>query len=102
MGIYGGFSWSEGCKPISNGADAVPLTRLQTPLAKAYANLLDPSADSQRPLRKKEPHTIEHWLQRCPRLNATRQNIFGSSSPPLMVLATDPEGVLALARVTLV
>ncbi len=48
-----------------------------------------------------EPQTIEHWLRRCPRLDATRQNIFGSPSPPLKVLTTDPERVLALARVTL-
>ncbi len=31
----------------------------------------------------------------------TNHNIFGSPSPPLKVLTTDPETVLALARVTL-
>ncbi len=72
-----------------------------TPLLKAYANLLDPSADPLCPLCKREPQTIEHWLRRCPRLDATRQNIFGSPSPPLKVPTTDPERVLALARVTL-
>ncbi len=84
--------------------DAVLLARLRaghTPLLKAYANLLDPSADPLCPLCKEEPQTIEHWL-RSNRLDATRQNIFGSPSPPLKVLTTDPERVLALARVTLV
>ncbi len=44
-------------------------------LQKAYANLLDPSADPMCTLCKEEPQTIKHWLQRCPRLDATRQNI---------------------------
>ncbi len=72
-----------------------------TALLKAYDNLLDPSAGPLCPLCKEEPQTIEHWLRKCPRLDATRQNIFGSPSPPLKVLTTDPERVLALARVTL-
>ncbi len=67
----------------------------------AYANLLDPSADPLCSLRKEEPQVIEHWLRRCFRLEATRQNAFGSHSPPLTVLTTNPERVLALARVTL-
>ncbi len=88
----------------SNRADAVLLARLRaghTPLLKAYADLLDPSADPLCTLCKEEPQTIEHWLRRCPRLDVTRQNIFGSPSPPLKVLTPDPERVLALARVTL-
>ncbi len=72
--------------------------RVDTPLLKAYANLLDPSADSLCPLCKEEPQTIEPLLRRCPRLDATRQNIFGSPSPPLKVLTTDPERLLPLAR----
>ncbi len=102
--MYGGFSWSKDCMATSNRADAVLLARLRaghTPLLKAYENLLDPSADPLCPLCKEEPQTIEHWLRRCHRLDATRQNIFGSPSPPLKVLTTDPEIVLALARVTL-
>ncbi len=72
-----------------------------TPLLKAYAYLLDPSTDPLRPIWKAKSQTIEHWLRRCTGLDATRQNIFGSPSPPLKVLTTDPERVLALARVTL-
>ncbi len=55
---------------ISNRADAVLLARLRighTPLLKAYANLLDSSADPLFPLVKEEPQTIEYWLRRCPR-----------------------------------
>ncbi len=70
-------------------------------LLTTVANLLEPSADPLCPLCKEEPQTIEHWLRRCPRLDATRQNIFGSPSPPLKVLTTDSKRVLALARVTL-
>ncbi len=102
--VYGGFSWIRDCTATSNRADAVLLARLRaghTPLLEAYANLLDPSADPLYPLCKGEPQTIEHWLRRCPRHDATRQNIFGSPSPPLKVLTTDTERVLALARVTL-
>ncbi len=72
-----------------------------TPLLKANTNLLDPFADPLCPLCIEEPQTIEQWLRRCPRLDATRQNVFESPSPPLKVLTTDPERVLALARVTL-
>ncbi len=99
--VYGGFSWSKDCMATSNRANAVLLARLRaghTPLLKAYANLLDPSTNPLCPLCKEEPQTIEHWLRRCPRLDATKQNIFGNPSPPLKVLTTDPERVLALAR----
>ncbi len=88
----------------TNRADAVLLARLRAghiPLLKAYTNLLDPSADPLCPLCKEEPQIIEHWLRRCPELDATRQNIFGSPSPHLKVPTTNPERVLALARVTL-
>ncbi len=34
-------------------------------------------------------------------LDGTRQNIYGSPTPPLKVLTTDPERAQALARVTL-
>ncbi len=104
MEVYGGFSWSKDCTATSNRADAILLARLRaghTPLLKAYANLVDPSADPLCPLCKEEPQTIEHWLRRCPRLDATRQNIYGSFSLPVKVLTTDPERVLALARVIL-
>ncbi len=102
--MNGGFSWSKDCMATSSRVDAVLLARLlavHTPLLKAYANLPDPSAGPLCPLCKEEPQTIEHWLRRCLRLDATRQNIFGSTSPLLKFLTTDPERVLALARVTL-
>ncbi len=102
--VYGRFSWSKDCTATSNRADAVLLARLRaghTPLLKAYDNLLDLSADPLCPLCKEEPQTIEHWLRRCPRLDSSLQNIFGSPSPPPKDLSTDPEKVLALARVTL-
>ncbi len=47
--VYGGFSWSKDCMDTSNRADAVLLVRLRagdTPLLKAYANLLDSSGSS--------------------------------------------------------
>ncbi len=103
--VYSGLSWSKDCMATSNRSDAGLLARLRaghTPLLKAYANLLDPSADPLCPLCKEEPQTIEHCLRRCPRLDATRHNICGSPSPPLKVLTTDHESLLALARVTLV
>ncbi len=102
--MHGRFSWSRDCMATSNRADAVLLARLRaghSPLLKTYVYLLDPSADPLYPLCKEEPQTIEHWLRRCPRLDKTRQNIVGSPSPPLKVLTTDPERVLALTRVTL-
>ncbi len=103
--MYGGFSWSKDCMATNSRADAVFLARLRTSdalLLKVYVYLLDPSTDSSLcPLCKEEQQTIENWLRRCPRLDANRQNIFGSPSPPLTVLTIDPERVLALGRVTL-
>ncbi len=80
----------------SDRADAVLLVRLRvghTPLLKAYANLLDPSADLLCPLCKEEPQTIENWSRRCPTLDASRQNIFESPPSPLKALTTDPKRV---------
>ncbi len=57
--VYGGFSWSKDCIPTKNRADAV-LRAGHTPLLKAYANLLDPSADPLCPFCKEEPQAIEH------------------------------------------
>ncbi len=102
--MYGGFSWSKDCMANCNRADAVLIARLRaghTPLLKAYANLLDSSADPLCPPCKEERQTIEHWQRWCPRLDAKRQNIFGSPYPHLKVLTTGPEKGLELARVTL-
>ncbi len=44
------------------------------------ANLLDLSADPLCPLCKEEPHAIERWLRRYPRLDAMKQNIFEGPS----------------------
>ncbi len=102
--MYGEFSLSKDCMATSNRADAILLARLRaghTPLLKAYAKLLDASTGPLCPFCKEDPQTIKHWLRRCLRLDATNENIFASSSPPLKVLTTDPDRVLALARVTL-
>ncbi len=91
------------CKVIRNREDAAPHVHIRagyTHLLKINANLLDPAAVSLYPFCKEDPQTIEQWLRRCLRLNATGKNILGSPSPPLSVLTTDPERVLALARVT--
>ncbi len=82
------------------GCNLARLRAGHTPLLKAYAHLLDPAADPTCPLCKEEPQTLEHWLQRCPNLDGLRQHTFGSPSPPLGVLTTDPETVLALAWAT--
>ncbi len=60
----------------TNRAVAVLPARIRaghTPLLKAYANLVGPSADTLYPLFNGEPQIIEHWLRRCTRLDATRQ-----------------------------
>ncbi len=101
--VYGHYSWKADCIATSNRADAVLLVRLRlgyTPFLKAYAHLLDPAADLTRPLCKEEPQTLEHWLQRCPNLDALQQHTLGSPSSPLGVLTTGPEKVLALVRAT--
>ncbi len=82
--VYENFCWKADCIATSNRADAVPLARLRaghTPLLKAYAHLLDPAADPTCPLCKKEPQTLEHWLQRCPNLDVLRQHTLKSPSP---------------------
>ncbi len=68
---------------ISNRAPAAPLARLREGYAlllKAYANLLELPADPLWPLCKEDPQTIENWLRRCFRLDASGQDIFGSLS----------------------
>ncbi len=70
----------------------------QQQLLKAYANLPNTSADPLRPLCAEEPQAIEYLVWKCPRLDATQQNIFASPSPLIQVLTTEPETVLALAR----
>ncbi len=84
-------------------ADTVLIARPgtdHTELLKAYARLLDPAVGPTFPLCKEEPQTLQHWLQRCLHLDVLRQHPFGSHSPPLGVLKTDPEKMLALARAT--
>ncbi len=101
--VYERFSWKADCIATSNKADAVILAHVRaghTPPLKAYAHLLDPAANPTCPLCKEEPQTLEHWLQRCPNLDVPRQHPFGSPSPPLGVLTTDPEKVLAFDRAT--
>ncbi len=44
---------------------------------------------------------MEHWLRRCPRIYAMRQTMFGSPFPPIKVLNTAPERVLAISRATI-
>ncbi len=98
--VYEHFSWKADCIATSNRADAVLLARLRaghTPLLKAYTHLLDPAADPTWPLCKEEPQTL---AAECPNLDVLRQQTCGSPSPPLGVLTTDPEKVLALARAT--
>ncbi len=97
--VYYNLSWKADCIATSNQADGVLLASLRsghTPFLKAYAHLLDPTC----PLCKEEQQTLEHWLQRCPILDALLQRTFGSPSPPLGVLPTDPEAVLVLVRAT--
>ncbi len=83
--VCGNFPWSKDCKAVSNPADAIHLARIRgghTPLLKAYANLLESSADPLCRLYKEEAQTIEPWLLICPRLDATRQHNFGSPYLP--------------------
>ncbi len=90
--MYDGFSWSKDCMVIRNRADAVLLAHLRaghTPLLKAYANPSTPDVDNRT------------LAAEVPRLDATRQNIFGSPSPPFKGLTTNSERVLALIRATL-
>ncbi len=51
-------------------------------------------------LYMKELQTVEYWQHRCPNLDTLRQRTFDVSSPPIGVLATDIEKVLALAMAT--
>ncbi len=71
------------------------------PLLKAYVKQLDTTVDPKCPSCGEDPQTVEHWLQRCPNAVALRQQLFGEPSPPLSVLTTNPDRVLALSRKTL-
>ncbi len=101
--VYEYFSWKADCIATSNRTDAFLLAWLRsghTPLLKAYAHLLDPTADPTCPLSEEELQTLEHWPQICPNLDILRQHIFGSPSSQLGILTADPEKVMAFARAT--
>ncbi len=51
--------------------------------------------------RQKAPsaNPLENCLHRCLKLDASGQDVFGSSSLPLKVFNTDPEDVLTLVKV---
>ncbi len=95
-------SWRTNTSPGRQTVSPPPAGQMptSTPLIMACTQLLDSATDPTCPLCKKEPQTLEHWLQRCPNLDALRQHTFGSPSPPLGVFTTDPKKVLALARAT--
>ncbi len=98
------FSWPTDCRVVSSLRDAVLLAHLragQTSLLKGYINQLDTTVDPKCPSYGEEPQTVEHWLQRCPYAVALRHRLFGYPFPPLSVLTTNPDSVLALARKTL-
>ena len=48
-----------------------------------------------------EPDDVVHWLTNCPQTSAARQSIFGRTDLDLRDMGTSPEGVLELARRTL-
>ena len=99
--VYDGYSWRQDSARAESRQDAVFLARLRSGHStafKAYNCLLNPEADPTCPSCGMEPHTLEHWLQRCPAWAAARQEILGDAAPPLDVLVKDPVGVKSLAR----
>ncbi len=79
------FSCKADCIATTSRAGAVLLARLRS---------------GYTPLCKEELQALEQWLQRCPNLDILQQHTIGIPSPPLGVLTTDPEKMLALARAT--
>jgi ribonuclease HI len=71
------------------------------PRLRAYRKLVDPTADPLCQRCQEEEETVEHWLQRCPALVTKRLDEFGTTDPPLSVLATAPRAVALLARRTI-
>ncbi len=83
----------------SNRADAVLLACLRaghTRLLKAYAHFLDPYASAVQ----EEAADTRKLAAEMPKPRSPRKHTFRSLWPPLGVLTTDPDKVLALARAT--
>jgi ribonuclease HI len=66
----------------------------------AYKSVTNSDADPTCDRCHGAPETVEHWLCDCPGTADIRSNIFGTASPPLSTLGSDPQGVLSLARHT--
>ena len=66
-------------------------------LFKQYQKRIHPEQDPTCPLCEEGEHDLEHWLLRCPGNEAVRREILGGDAG-LGAMSTNPEGVLALAR----
>ena len=85
-------------------ADAVLIAQLRSghcPRLAAYEAMYRPGVSEICPSCRQVPQTVEHWLQDCLALAATRMRILGSAAPPLSVMLVDPSAVVAYARETL-
>ena len=71
------------------------------PRLAAYEAMYRPGVSEICPSCRQVPQTVEHWLQDCLALAATRMRILGSAAPPLSVMLVDPSAVVVYARETL-
>ena len=46
-----------------------------------------------------KPHNLRHWMTDCNATDAIRQRLFGTKTPGLKVLATEPEKVVQMSRI---
>ena len=86
---------------ISSRADQVLLAQLRSGhhmAFRAYRNRVYPDEDPKCPLCEEPQHTLEHWLLKCPGVEAEKYKIFGYLEVGLNVLITHPQESLALSQ----
>ena len=103
--VYRHFSKEKEKTEIDNRADQVTVAQLRTghhKSLKAYAHRLDDSVDPTCEECREEPHTLEHWFERCSSTSAFRQQLFGGETEKDIGLLTKcPKESVALARKSL-
>lgn len=102
---YQSISQDKDAKSCHSRAEGALLAQLRTGHCLKLASYRHRLDEEQSPLcprcDEEQEETLEHWLTKCPALNAERQATFGTCTVGLGALTYDPGGVLALARASL-
>ena len=101
---YSGFSNKRDALEVHSRRDGALLAQLRTDHCinlASYRYRIGKSQDDNCPHCNLEAESVDHWIRKCPKHDALRLSIFGTRTPGLEVLGSQPGNVLRLARATL-